>query len=87
MQTEKYIRNAILYLNSKMPLQNQLKGTNKEKEQKVEELVNQVLAALQNSSPAYDFTSYQTIKIKQGDKIRKVKNIQISRQSRFCVSI
>lgn len=73
MQTEKYIRNAILYLNSKMPLQNQLKGTNKEKEQKVEELVNQVLAALQNSSPAYDFTSYQTIKIKQGDKIRKVK--------------
>lgn len=70
MQKEKYIRNAIMHLNSKAVLKNKIE------ESEIESLVKKVVDDLQSPTPMYDFTSYKTLKIKQGDKKRSVKKYE-----------
>lgn len=70
MQKEKYIRNAIMHLNSKAVLKNKIE------ESEIEPLVKKVVDDLQSPTPMYDFTSYKTLKIKQGDKKRPVKKYE-----------
>lgn len=70
MQKEKYIRNAIMHLNSKAVLKNKIE------ESEIEPLVKKVVDDLQSPTPMYDFTSYKTLKIKQGDKKRSVKKYE-----------
>lgn len=65
MQTEKYIRNAIENLNTKVLRENRIR------ENDIEEFVKTIIINVQKHR--YDFKCYETLKIKQDDKKREVK--------------